>query len=259
MLNGNGTEWIDADLPTPNYFYHLKGINGYLNSYCIAYLIDGYFKTSKNQNYLNDIIARIILTLPVLKRLGYAPSEENKQIDTIYHLKDFKALKSLTKEYVPKLKGQTPDDDVKFWEIKLFIENQIKKNGGEGSFVDFTTIFEHALHFYEWKDNSTCKAKIRNIWNWYENRDWQYHMLKKTNKTKGELLMTRQERARANAVKREKESRMKVINAVTGLYAAELKKVNGTWSIVKIADFTKLTPKTVSKHLKNFEKEKNRI
>ena len=83
---------------------------------------------------------------------------------------------------------------------------------------------------------------------------WNWNGYTKVNKTKEEIYMTRADRARANAVKREKESKIKVFNAVTGLYADELKKVNGTWSIAKIAEFTKLNRDTVSKHLKAYLK-----
>jgi len=256
-VRGDGTEWIDEGLPTPNYFYRNNSINGLSKCYCIAYLLDGYFKTTKNQAFLNDVIARMILTLPVSERLLYAPSEEHKQINTIYRLKDFQALKSLTKQYVPKLKAHMKNNDNTFWEIKLFIEHKIRDNGGEGSFVDFITVFDHAMHFYEWKDISTCKAKIRNIWSWYESRDWQYHILKKPSKTEEEILMTRQERAKANAVKREKEAKAKVINAVTGMFAEQTyKKKNGSWNITAIAKDIHMTRNTVSKHLKIWESNK---
>lgn len=258
QVNGNGTEWIDADLPTPNYFYRPSVASGLsMESYCVAYLIEGYFKTTTNQAYLNDIIARMLLTLPIKERFKHAPKDEHKQINTLYSLKDFKALKSLTKQSVPKLRGNTADNDVKFWEIKLFIEYRIRDNGGEGSYVEFQTVFDHALHWYEWKDTSTCRAKIRNIWTWYYNRDWKFHLLKKnTQKTEEEILMTRQERARANAVKKSKEAKAKVINAVTGLYADEYKKKSGSWNITKIAEDLKMSRDTVSKHLKEWEHNK---
>jgi len=255
---GDGTEWIDANLPTPNYFYRNNSINGLSKCYCIAYLLDGFFKTKNNQAFLNDIIARFILTLPVSGRLMHSPRDKHKQIDTIYHLKDFQALKSITKAYVPKLNNPMKGEDSTFWELKLFIEYQIKKNGGEGSFVDYTTVYDHAMNFYNFKDFSTGRAKVRNIWNWYESRDWQYHILKNnSNKTKKEIFMTRQERARANAVKREQESKQKVLNAVTGMFAdQEYKKKSGSWNITKIAKDLHMARDTVSKHLKIWESNK---
>lgn len=65
--------------------------------------------------------------------------------------------------------------------------------------------------------------------------------------------MTRQERALSNARANEEKARNKVINCITGLMAEIYKKKNGAWHIGKIAEDTQLTPKTVSKHLKDYE------
>jgi len=196
----------------------------------------------------------MILTLPVSERLMYAPREEHKQINTIYRLKDFRALKSLTKQYVPKLNSHMKGDDNTFWEVKLFIEHRIRDNGGEGSFVDFTTVFDHAMHFYEWKDTSTCKAKIRNIWNWYESRDWQYHILKKSSKTEEEILMTRQEHAKKMTAKRVQKAKNAVYQAMFGLEAFEYKKADNSYNISKIARDFKMSPKTVRKYVDELSK-----
>jgi len=257
-LKGLGTEWIDANLPTPNYFYRFDTLTGKsLDSYCIAYLIHGHFGTQKGFEFLNDVIARFLLTLPVKERLMFPPAEEHLQHDTAYKLKDFQNLKSLTKKYVPKLNATMSGDDNTFWELKLWIEHRIRDNGGEGNYVEYTTLLAHAMHFYEWKDNSTAKAKCRNIWAWYEHRTWTYHILKKSSKTEEEILMTRQERARSNAQAKAEKARKSVINAVTGLYADEYKKVNGKWHIKKIGEAINLDPRVVSKYLKQWEANKD--
>lgn len=65
-------------------------------------------------------------------------------------------------------------------------------------------------------------------------------------------IMTRSERAKANSVKREKEAKEKVQNAITGLMADSMfKKKNGTWNAVAIAKYLGMTDKTVRKHLKD--------
>lgn len=224
-----------------------------MDSYCVAYLIDGYFGTLKSINFLNDIIARFSLTLSIKKRLMYAPKIKYKQHDYVYKLKDFQNLKSITKKFVPRLNGQMTQDDNKFWELKLWIEYKIRDNGGEGNYVDYELLLEHSLEFYKWKDNSTAKAKCRNIWNWYENRGWAYHMLAKSSKTKEEIKMTRQERARKNATARAEKAKKTVINAITGLYADEYKKKNGKWHYGKIAKDMKLDRDTVAKYVKLFD------
>ena len=90
-----------------------------MESYCIAYLIDGHFGTQIGYEYLNDIIARFSLTLPIKERLKHPPQEEDKQHDRIYKLKEFQNLKSMTRKYVPKLNGSMSGDDNTFWELKL--------------------------------------------------------------------------------------------------------------------------------------------
>lgn len=256
-VNGDGTEWIDAGLPTPNYFYRFTGVLG-ASTYCIAYLLDGYFRTEKNMRYLNDIIARFILTLPVRERLMWEPNEEHKQLERVYKLKEFQELKSLTRKYVPKLNGHMAGDDPKFWELKLYIEHRIRDNGGEGSYVAFDMVLNHALAFYEFKDLSTARAKTRNIWNWYETRGFKYHILKHK-KGKEEVMATRRERALLNAEKREREARNKVLNCITGLMASEYKKGSGNWNIAKIAKDMHMSRNTVTKHLRAWEQAQSRV
>ena len=249
---------MDANLPTPNYFYRFNTLVGKsVDSYCIAYLIDGYFATPKGYEYLNDIIARFSLTLPIKERLKYPPKEEDRQHNYIYKLKAFQNLKSMTKKFIPKFRGQEHKDDNTFWELKLWIEYSIQNNGGEGNYVEFMLLLDHALEFYDFKDNSTAKAKCRNIWNWYEAREWTYHILKKSSKTEEEILMTRQERARSNAKAKAEKARKAVINAITGIYADEYKKKSGTWHIGKIVEATGVSRNIVAKYIKQYEENKN--
>jgi len=252
LVQGDGTEWIDAGLPTPNWFVKFTSKDGYSKTYLIGWLIDGYFHTKKGQEYLNDIIARIILAIPVKERLKYKPYNKF-HTNRIYKLKEFQNLKSLSTNTKVNLQGyinSQHDDDMRFWELKLWIEKQIQKNGGEGNMVSFEMLLQYATNIYDWKDFSTAKAKCRNIWRWYEKRNWQYHMLKKT-KSEEEIYMTRRERARAKAEK----ARKAVINAITGLYADEYKKKSGAWHIGKIVEATGVSRNIVAKYIKEFEKE----
>lgn len=254
MVGGDGTEWIDAKLPTPNYFYRLGSLMGEtIDSYCIGYLLDGFFGTRKNQEYLNDIIARFCLTLSIKERFDYLPKVAKQHHDKVYKLKEFQNLKSIPCKFAPKLRGQMPQDHT-FWELKLWLEYQIQNNGGEGNMVGFELFLDHALMFYTFKDNSTAKAKCRNIWNWYESRGWTYHMLKKSSKKrKKEIKMTRQERAKSNSKAKAEKARKTVFNVLTGLYRDEYKKVNGKWHINKIAESIRLDKRTVSKYVREWE------
>lgn len=71
--------------------------------------------------------------------------------------------------------------------------------------------------------------------------------------------MTRQERARSNAKAKAERTRKAVINAITGLYADEYKKVNGSWHIKRIATSINLDPRVVSKYIKQWETNKNTV
>lgn len=86
------------------------------------------------------------------------------------------------------------------------------------------------------------------VWN------WNYKKKYNTKEEIEELKMTRRERALANAAKREKEARKKVLDCINSLKADEYKKKNGSWHISKIAKDTNLHRETVSKHLKAYEK-----
>ncbi len=240
LIQGDGTEWIDADLPTPNWFKKFK------HSYLIGWLIDGYFKTSKNQAYLNDIVARMIFTLPVIEKLNYKPNNE-LQIDKIYKLKEFKSLKSLPskfKGYEYAIKPEKGHDRV-FWAIKWKTE-QIIEEQGEGRPVVFDLLHSWATtHFIDdVKDKSTLKAKCRSVWEWYYDRDW-------TIPTRREFLMTRSEHIKQVHEKRREDSKRKILNLITGLYAAnDYKTKTGKWNISKIAKELRMGRDTVRKYLK---------
>jgi hypothetical protein len=236
------------DLPIPTYLEHLN------KGYFIAYCLNGFFGTKKGKEYLNDIIARFLITFSKLEplRIKEKPiiKDAGHYYAKIYKLKELQGLKSLSNKKLIPTRAEKFDDFV-FWAIKLHCESLINTQG----MATFEQLFYFALESFESKETSTLRAKCRSIWNWYDERDWTIPKRNKYNTEEElkELLMTRQERARANAVKREKESKAKVINMITGLYADEFKKKSGAWHLRKIAEATKLTPKTVSKHLKNYE------
>ncbi len=244
-LQGNGTEWIDQGLPTPSYLEHIN--KGYL----IAWAIDGYFGTQKATEYLNDIIARVLITFKDLKpkRQLYKPKIESTShyLPKIYKLQELQNLKSIKKRAKAPTRADNFDDHV-FWSIKLFCEDLIRSQ----SLPTFSQLEEFAYHNFNHKDKSTLRAKCRSIYNWYEAKEWKLPYKRKT-KTAEELKLTRQERARANTKAREEKVRAKVINAVTGLMAEIYKKKNGTWHIGKISEDTGVHRETVSKYLKELK------
>lgn len=247
-MHGTGTEWLDAGLPTPTYFEQIN--KGYL----IAYALNGYFGTQNGYKYLNDIIARFLMTFRNEKaqRLSYHPTITDKSLYSgkIYKLRELQNLKSLsTKQYAPERANNF--DDHTFWAIKLYCEDLIRSQG----MATAQQLEEFAYSNFE-KDRSTLRAKCRSIWNYYERRDWKLPYQRKTN-TEEELRMTRQERARSNSKAKAEKAKKAVITAVTGLYADEYKKKSGAWHIGKLSEATGIHREIVSKYLKLWEANKD--
>lgn len=246
---GDGTEWIEKGLPIPNYLEHNN------RGYDIAWQVEGYFGTLRSIEYLNDIIARVLVTFrdnnP--KRLPWKPDLKSDYCHYYPKIRKMRELSALASLQAKKDAPARADSfaDFTFWAIKLYIEDEIRKNG-EGVPVPYPQLLDWAYsQFYKHKKGlSTVKAKCVNVWKWNDRRDWTLPKRKRKTKDDRELLMTRQERALKNAEARQEEARNKIINAVTGLMSEIYKKVNGNWHIGKIAEATNLSSKTVSKHLK---------
>lgn len=253
-MHGNGTEWLDFDLPTPS--YHAHSNKGYL----LAYALDGFFGTKKNQEYLNDVIARFLITFKDYKpeRLPYKPNITSlgTYLPKIYKLQEFQALKSISKKKCPQARADKFDDFV-FWAIKLHCESLIEEYG----IASYSQLREFTITNFpnHKKGISTPLCKCKSVWNWYDERDWKIPKRKKynTDEELKELLMTRQERARANAQKKEAETKIKILNFLNSFESLDCKKKNGSWNASKIASFLNMKPHTVSKHLKALIGENN--
>jgi hypothetical protein len=155
---GNGTEWIDYKLPTPTIHKHIN------KGYFIGWAIDGFFSTKKGQEFLNDIIARFLISFKEqdIERLPYKPTKKDLDSDTariyakVYKLKEFsKQLDSLpTKKYVPIRADMF--DDFTFWAIKLYAEDMIRATG----FIVYSQLEDWAMsQFLGRKERSTIRAK----------------------------------------------------------------------------------------------------
>ena len=246
-FTGNGTEWIDQGLPIPTYLEHIN--KGYL----IAWAIDGYFGTSQGIQYLNDIVARVLITFSDLKpkRLLHKPKIENAShyFPKIYKLKELQKLKSLRNKIKAPTRADNFEDHI-FWSIKLYCEDLIRSQG----LPTFSQLEDFAYSNFNHKDKSSLRSKCRSIFNWYEANNWKLPYQRKT-KTAKELKMTRQERAKTNTEERANKAKTKVINAITGLMATTYKKASGAWHIGKIAEDTNLHRETVSKYIKEIEEK----
>lgn len=251
-INGAGDEWIEYGLPIPTIHKHIN------RGYCIGWAIEGFFGTKKGQEFLNDIIARFLISFKDLdiRRLPFKPRNFDERTSNIYakvyKLKEFSTqLNSLTaKKYAPTRADSF--EDFTFWAIKLYAEDMIRAT----SFIVYDSLESWALNqFLENKERSTIRAKCRSVWNWYNERNFE---LSNSQEKKYETIelwykeskMTRQENMRKIAKEKQEANRRKVINLLTGLFSADYKKKNGAWHFKKIAEATNLSSKTVAKIVK---------
>ena len=219
--------------------------------------MDGYFGTRANTAYLNDIIARFLLTFREYKpkRVSAPPPTASlslKQLGTyypkIYKLRELQQLKSLANKKLPRANADK-FEDYTFWAIKLYCEDLIKSQGipTADQLIDF------ALSNFEQKEKSTLKAKCRSIWNYYEKRDWKIPTAYKR-KPKEEVMATRQEHIAKVNENRVIQNSNKIKTVLDDIFLQEqIKFKNGKYRIGKIAELTNLTEKTVSKYLKEFD------
>lgn len=227
-------------IPYPNYHFYDKL---YSNRLVYSWVIDGFFGTEKGYKYLNDIIARFKLSCDSAELFKIEETEETKA----YKLKEFQGLKSLASERVKeKLAKYSNMHDYTFWCLKIFAEDMIKQNGliVYSSFEDFAV----SNFLDKCKDKSTLKAKCRSIYNWYFERDWKIGRIK-TNKSKEEIMATRQEHAKKIHRKLAQDTERKVLNVITGMFAHEYKKPDGSWNVSKIANDSGTSRPTVMKYL----------
>ena len=230
-------------IPYPNYHYY---DNSYENRLVYCWVIDGFFGTKQGYDFLNDIIARFKLSCESSSLHSIKASK--KENVSSYKLKDFQGLKSLASDRVKeKFKKYSTMQDYVFWCLKIAAEDMIKQNGliVWSNFENFA--FENFID--KAKDKSTLRAKCRNIYNWYFERDWKIGRVNKSTKTKVEIMATRQEHAIKIAKKNSEDTKKKVLNCITGMFAHEYKKPNGSWHISKIAKDSGTTRPTVMKYL----------
>ena len=217
-------------------------VDKYNTTYC--WLLDGYFGTKNNQKYLNDIIARFILTFCNCKY-------EKHFYDTATNimplkLKAFQGLQSnkvLNKEY---LRAHAQFDSI-FWTLKYYAEDLIREN----NCIIYQKLEDYAFtnFIYDAKDKSTLRAKCRSIYYWYEERDWQVGRVNKKFKNKEELMASRSEHMKKINKERQEKTKKKVLNCITGMFKFDYKKKNGDWNISKIAKDSGTSRNTVYKYI----------
>ncbi len=164
-----------------------------------------------------------------------------------YVLNEFQGLKSKAKSIIKnKYSRVETHQDYVFMCIKLYAEDLIRAD----SLIIYTSLESWAFdNFIDIaKDKSTLRAKCRSVYNWYFERDWQIGRIK-INKTKEDILATRQEHAKKIAKDKQELAKRKVLNCITGIFKDDYKKKDGSWNISLIAKDVKLTRPTVMKYL----------
>ena len=238
-ISSDGAELFDYSLPQPHN-YHRTG-----STYTIDYILTGVFWSKKSETFLNDVLLRFNLSMNIVN----VQTKVIKKSDAELELKQFRGLKSLEKK---KFNANTEKyDDSVFWGLKLFVEHYIKTS----DFIAYSTLFNFAYtHYYDRvKGKSTLKAKCRSIWNYYNDRDFKSDRYERK-LTDEELKVTRSENAKKVAEEKVAKNYKNIVNVITGDYADEFKKKSGAWHIGKISKVLKMTEKTVSKYIKQYEK-----
>jgi predicted HTH domain antitoxin len=252
-INGIGDEWIDYGLPIPTIHKHIN------RGYYIGWAIDGFFGTKKGQEFLNDIIARFLLSFKEneIKRLPFKPTKKDLASDNariyakVYKLREFsKQLNSLpTKKHIPQRADMY--EDFTFWAIKLYAEDMIRATG----FIVYDSLENWALSQFVHKERSTVRAKCRSVWNWYSERDFQLtsSQEKKYNTHKEYLeatMATRTEHMQKLNKKRAETKKAKVVGAIQSLQFLQEKI-----SVRKVAEYAGVSKSTAEKYLKELREE----
>jgi ribosomal protein S17E len=242
IMSNDISHLFGDEVPFPHNHY----LSNEYNRMVYCWYIDGYFETQKGVRFLNDIIARFKLSAECRLHSFKTVNNENT---TPYKLKQFQGLKSLVKERMAKemeIKSLINSDYV-YTCLVLQAEKYIKNDG----LIIYERLenwaFDNFLDLS--KDKSTLRAKCRNCWHWYNAREWQLYHTIRIKKDKGEIMATRQEHAKKIHTKLANDTKKKVLNCITGMFAHEYKKPNGKWNISKIAKDSGTTRPTVMKYL----------
>ena len=237
---GDLSELWEYNLPTPHEYERQD------YAYKISWYVDGVFWTMRGIEFANDILSRFAITF----RTDFQTIKTISKKENTTKLKYFQNLRSIKKSLFNP--NTYKYDDSVFWGLKLWVEYQIKEGA---NFISYDSLESYAFSHYIdiAKDRSTLRAKCRNIWYWYDSKDWKSTLRQKSTKSKEEILMTRKENMTKVAKERGEATRRLILNALSGLYASEYKKKNGDWNIAKIAKELKVSRNSVYKYIQEFE------
>ena len=233
--SGDGSELLDNNLPAPHYYHRFNQ-----DYYSFAWLVDGYFHTNKGIAYLNDMIARLALTLPIETRYDYSPIY--KEDITPIKLEALQNAKSLRTDFTKQIitRDNSTSKDMVWWSIKAQTESLIRQFNG---WFNYELLESWAFNMFidDVKDKSTLRAKCRSTWMWYERRDFVI-----PSKDRGFKMSRSNNMKRVNHIRKE-SSRDKII------YSSKkdaLLMRNGKISVSAIANDAGVSRPTANKHLR---------
>lgn len=236
------------EIPFPQWHWITQSEWDLKTRYYYQYEIDGVFDTLKGVHFLNDIIARFMITFPTqgVEKQEVKRIPAKKQGLKLRQFQGLKSVKSLPKQFF-KTNLFTNKDNI-FWALKINFEIQLERGN-----ISYETFEDFAFANFEdkAKDRSTLKAKCRSIYNYYADRNFETRTRKR--KDKEEVMATRQQNMAKINEKRKEDCRRVIIGLITGLTSFEYKKPNGKWHVSKIAKDTKLDRKTIYKYLAEYE------
>jgi hypothetical protein len=239
-----GGEFLDSKLPFPNSLVH-----GNRNTVYLMWLINGFFGTNKSKEYLNDIIARFLVTYSNFKPQRLAYKQEIIQNDTLHELKEFRGLKSIkSRSYdVSRSENMSHAKDQVFFAIKFYAEQLIIDFG----VCQYERLEDFALSNFSHTENSTLKSKCRSIVTWYAENNFKLSTTyKKLTEEEREILkVTRLENIKKITEDKVIKNKALVINATTGTMKDIYIKKNGKWNISKLGKDLNLARNTVMKYL----------
>jgi len=247
------------------------------HSYLVAWLIEGYFLTEKNKEFLKDVIERAIETFLKMgairvEWIGWINIAKLRDYDILhldsYNLRDDIApyLESLKKknednkyklfEYLASYTETKESDDAFFDWLRFKIYDFVKENGKEALTLEYCK--ELAIIGYEImghkKGISTPLAKAKAIYDWViENynpkgvNNWNY---KRKTKDNEELKMTRKEHIIKVNKQKAQKTKEKVYQAIK-----ILKEKGEKISIRKVMKEAQVSKSSVEKYLKQAREE----
>ncbi len=241
------------ELPFPQYHWITQSQWDLKTRYYYQFTIDGVFDTLRGVAFLNDIIARFMITFPNegIEKQEIKRIPAKKEGLKLKQFQGLKSVKSLPKQFF-KTNLFTNKDNV-FWALKINFEIQLERGN-----ISYETFEDFAFANFEdkAKDRSTLRAKCRSIYNYYLDRNFETRTRGKYKNHQHyleETMATRQQNMAKINNKRKEDCRRVIVGLITGLTSFEYKKQNGEWNVSKLAKDTKLTRKTIYKYLEEFK------